>query len=62
MICPACKLYCRDLQLHACSEDEQTTEFVLAERCPSCRSLDTEPFETHVDGTKHCIPCGKVFK
>ncbi len=42
--------------------DEPTSEFVLAERCPSCRSLDTEPFETHVDGTKHCNPCGRIFK
>ena len=39
-----------------------TTEYVLAERCPSCRSLETEPFETHVDGTKHCLPCGRVFR
>jgi len=43
-------------------EEEKTTEFVLAERCPSCRSLETEPFETHVDGTKHCLPCGRVFR
>lgn len=43
-------------------EEEPTSEFVLAERCPSCRSLDTEPFETHVDGTKHCLTCGRIFK
>lgn len=43
-------------------EEEKTGEFVLAERCPSCRSLETEPFETHVDGTKHCIACGRIFK
>lgn len=43
-------------------QEEPTTEFVLAERCPSCRSLETEPFETHVDGTKHCLPCGRVFR
>lgn len=64
MICNFCKTYYTNS--HACPlapfDDEKTSEYVLATRCPSCRSLETEPFETHVDGTKHCLPCGAVFQ